>query len=141
MISKSNIRIAKELVKIAKSLMASEEKVNLVLDNNGNVFEVSDQDFNQNFISCRRNASRVRGKTVIYVSPCVNATNPPGKGIKGIFTRIHNAISTIFNKLSSKKKIFDTILENENPNRGKTDGFYHLGCTIEKGKGVYPSGP
>lgn len=46
MISKSNIRIAKELVKIAKSLMASEEKVNLVLDNNGNVFEVSDQDFN-----------------------------------------------------------------------------------------------
>lgn len=138
-----NIKIAKELIKLAKNLLASEEKVNLVMDNNGNVFKVSDQQFNKHFISCRRNAAdnELHGRTIIYVSPCVNATNPPGKGIKGVFTRIQNTISTILNKLSSKRKIFDVVLENENSNRGKEEGVYHLGCTIEKSKGVYPSGP
>lgn len=32
-------------------------------------------------------------------------------------------------------------MKNEDKNRGKEEGVYHLGCTIEKGKGVYPSGP
>lgn len=135
-----NIKLAKELIKLAQELIA-EEQINLIVTEDG-VEQVSLNQFNKLFNTriASNDPNDIKQKTVIYVSPCVNATNPPEDGIKGIPTRLKNFMSTVLNKLNHKKIIFDTIMKNEDEQRGKKQNYYHLGCTIETGKGVYPSG-
>ena len=140
-----NVRIAKDLIRIARELVSSEDKCNLVLDLSGNVKEVSDGEFKMIFGSKKAALSNSRmTKAVIYVSPDVNATNPPKSGIAGLGTRLHNYCVSVMNRLSHERKIYDALKKHEDKSRYTNEenakGNYPLGCTIEKGKGVYGAG-
>ena len=139
-----NVKIAKALVRLARELMAENDQTTYLLSNEkGQVEEVNHAEFDRVF----HNASRTAGiegsmsKTVIYVSPEVNATNRPAPGIKGLKARIQNIVTTLMNKIAHKRIVLDAISkgEDESLGRGVNEGVYHLGATIEKGKGVYNS--
>ena len=140
-----NIRIAKELVKIAKMLVADEERQSIVVDMDGNVTDIDNGTFDRIFTGRTAALSNSRmTKAVIYVSPDVNATNPPKPGVMGLGTRLHNYCTSILNRMTHERKIYDALKKHEDKSRYTQEeqdkGNYPLGCTIEKGKGVYGAG-
>lgn len=142
-----NIKIAKQLVKIARMLIADEleNKTYIMWDENGIANETTKGVFDKSFNAKYAALSNFRmSKAVIYVSPDVNATNKPKPGVKGLFTRLHNFCTSFRNRLSSNKTIYKNLRNIEDKSRYTTEeqerGNYPLGCTIEKGKGVYGAG-
>ena len=141
-----NIRIARELVRMARELVAdSDGRISIVINNDGQVEEISNSEFDKAFNAKVAALSNSRmTKAVIYVSPDVNATNPPKPGIKGLGTRLHNYCVSVMNRLTHERKIYDALKKHEDKSRYTQEeqdkGNYPLGCTIEKGKGVYGAG-
>ena len=141
-----NIRIARELVRMARELVAdSDGRISIVINNDGQVEEISNSEFDKAFNAKVAALSNSRmTKAVIYVSPDVNATNPPKPGIKGLGTRLHNDCVSVMNRLTHERKIYDALKKHEDKSRYTQEeqdkGNYPLGCTIEKGKGVYGAG-
>ena len=141
-----NIRIARELVRMARELVAdSDGRISIVINNDGQVEEISNSEFDRAFNAKVAALSNSRmTKAVIYVSPDVNATNPPKPGIKGLGTRLHNYCVSVMNRLTHERKIYDALKKHEDKSRYTQEeqdkGNYPLGCTIEKGKGVYGAG-
>ena len=141
-----NTRIARELVRMARELVAdSDDRISIVINNNGQVEEISNSEFDRVFNAKVATLSNSRmTKAVIYVSPDVNATNPPKPGIKGLGTRLHNYCVSVMNRLTHERKIYDALKKHEEKSRYTQEeqdkGNYPLGCTIEKGKGVYGAG-
>lgn len=141
-----NIRIARELVRMARELVAdSDGRISIVINNDGQVEEISNSEFDKTFNAKVAALSNSRmTKAVIYVSPDVNATNPPKPGIKGLGTRLHNYCVSVMNRLTHERKIYDALKKHEDKSRYTQEeqdkGNYPLGCTIEKGKGVYGAG-
>lgn len=141
-----NIRIARELVRMARELVAdSDNRLSIVINNDGKVEEISNSEFDKAFNAKVAALSNSRmTKAVIYVSPDVNATNPPKPGIKGLGTRLHNYCVSVMNRLTHERKIYDALKKHEDKSRYTQEeqdkGNYPLGCTIEKGKGVYGAG-
>ena len=141
-----NIRIARELVRMARELVAdSDGRISIVINNDGQVEEISNSEFDKAFNAKVAVLSNSRmTKAVIYVSPDVNATNPPKPGIKGLGTRLHNYCVSVMNRLTHERKIYDALKKHEDKSRYTQEeqdkGNYPLGCTIEKGKGVYGAG-
>lgn len=142
----ANIRIARKLIKLAKSLIADDdERFNIVVDMDGNVSDLNDSTFDAIFASTTAAlGNRRMSKAVIYVSPDVNATNPPAPGIRGLGTRLHNYMTSLVQRLFHESTIYKSIKKHENKSRYTQEendkGNYPLGCTIEKGKGVYGAG-
>lgn len=141
-----NIKIARELVRMARELVAdADDRISIVINNNGQVEEISNSEFDKAFNAKVATLSNSRmTKAVIYVSPDVNATNPPKPGIKGLGTRLHNYCVSVMNRLTHERKIYDALKKHEDKSRYTQEeqdkGNYPLGCTIEKGKGVYGAG-
>ena len=140
-----NIRIARQLVKLARELVADADRFSIVINNDGKVEEISNNEFDREFSAKTAALSNSRmTKAVIYVSPDVNATNPPNPGIKGLGTRLHNYCVSVMNRLTHERKIYDALKKHEDKSRYTQEeqdkGNYPLGCTIEKGKGVYGAG-
>ena len=141
-----NTRIARELVRMARELVAdSDNRLSIVINNDGKVEEISNSEFDKEFNAKVAALSNSRmTKAVIYVSPDVNATNPPKPGIKGLGTRLHNYCVSVMNRLTHERKIYDALKKHEDKSRYTQEeqdkGNYPLGCTIEKGKGVYGAG-
>ncbi len=141
-----NTRIARELVRMARDLVAdSDSRLSIVINNDGKVEEISNSEFDKAFNAKVAALSNSRmTKAVIYVSPDVNATNPPKPGIKGLGTRLHNYCVSVMNRLTHERKIYDALKKHEDKSRYTQEeqdkGNYPLGCTIEKGKGVYGAG-
>lgn len=141
-----NIKIARELVRMARELVAdSDSRISIVINNNGQVEEISNSEFDRAFNAKIAALSNSRmTKAVIYVSPDVNATNPPKPGIKGLGTRLHNYCVSVMNRLTHERKIYDALKKHEDKSRYTQEeqdkGNYPLGCTIEKGNGVYGAG-
>ena len=141
-----NIKIARELVRMARELVAdADDRISIVINNNGQVEEISNSEFDKAFNAKVATLSNSRmTKAVIYVSPDVNATNPPKPGIKGLGTRLHNYRVSVMNRLTHERKIYDALKKHEDKSRYTQEeqdkGNYPLGCTIEKGKGVYGAG-
>lgn len=141
-----NIRIARELVRMARELVAdSDGRISIVINNDGQVEEISNSEFDKAFNAKVAALSNSRmTKAVIYVSPDVNATNPPKPGINGLGTRLHNYCVSVMNRLTHERKIYDALKKHEDKSRYTQEeqdkGNYPLGCTIEKGKGVYGAG-
>ena len=139
-----NIRIARQLVKLAKELLV-EERWSIVVDEDGKVTDIGNGEFDRAFNAHTAALSNSRmTKAVIYVSPDVNATNPPKPGIKGLGTRLHNYCTSVMNRMTHERKIYDALKKHEDKSRYTQEeqdkGNYPLGCTIEKGKGVYGAG-
>ena len=141
-----NIRIARKLVRMARELVAdSDGRISIVINNDGQVEEISNSEFDKAFNAKVAALSNSRmTKAVIYVSPDVNATNPPKPGIKGLGTRLHNYCVSVMNRLTHERKIYDALKKHEDKSRYTQEeqdkSNYPLGCTIEKGKGVYGAG-
>ena len=141
-----NIRIARELVRMARELVAdSDGRISIVINNDGQVEEISNSEFDKAFNAKVAALSNSRmTKAVIYVSPDVNAMNPPKPRIKGLGTRLHNYCVSVMNRLTHERKIYDALKKHEDKSRYTQEeqdkGNYPLGCTIEKGKGVYGAG-
>ena len=138
-------RIARELVRMARELVADSDRFSIVINNNGEVKEISNGEFDNAFNAKVAALSNSRmTKAVIYVSPDVNATNPPKPGIEGLGTRLHNYCVSVMNRLTHERKIYDALKKHEDKSRytqkEQDKGNYPLGCTIEKGKGVYGAG-
>lgn len=131
------VKVAKELIKLAKSLVAN-DTINFVMDNNGNVEEVSQTLFNKIFnakIAAEKDYIDYP-KAVIYVSPVVNANHPTSYAWnKDLIQKTKNWFATLKNKLNHQKIIYDTLSESEE-NRSIDD---HLGCSIVKQKGLFPT--
>jgi hypothetical protein len=111
----------------------------------GDVKKVSNNEFDKAFDAKVAALSSTRmSKAVIYVSPDVNATNPPKPGIKGLGTRVYNYCVSVMNRMTHERKIYDALKKHEDKSRYTQEeqdkGNYPLGCTIEKGKGVYGAG-
>lgn len=141
----SRARIARELIRMARMLVAESDRVNLVVNNSGEVEEIGDGEFDSAFKArvAALSSSRMT-KAVISVSPDVNATNPPKPGMKGLGTRLYNYCVSVMNRLTHERKIYDALKKHEDKSRYTQEeqdkGNYPLGCTIEKGKGVYGAG-
>lgn len=134
------VKVAKELIKLAKSLVAN-DTINFVMDNNGNVEEVSQTLFNNIFnakIAAEQDYFN-SSKAVIYVSPVVNANHPTSYAWnKDLIQKTKNWFATLKNKLNHQKIIFDTLSKSEEENEINNRG-YNLGCSIVKQKGLFPT--
>ena len=154
-----NIRIAKELAKLAKSLVA-EERISIVRDEEGKVYSVGDSEFDSVFKKAGRTAAifdsdgtgQPQSRAKIFVSPDVNVLNDvedvsQKKGIidksKAFFSngmkRLQNFFMSYMNRMKHRQIIYDAIQRHSDPRRSQEGtGYWDLGCTIEKSEGMYP---